>query len=263
MDADGFVIVKTKKRGSKKVSSSVEKRTTILNTNEGDVTIDKEVVLARVQKAKDDLKDSLYFKQFLEDFKDLTKARQIDKIYCFGLGHFSDSVTAKYQFALLLCISEALELPRSEIFLCDPIFYKDEVTLLESEYSVQVIKDNIECLISCESSYLIILPHCPAQMTNNLLFANWRPGSLQNLILFANSVSNTANRPHENLVFIDKVVENGLLEEFPIKNSFKFQDIFNDMSLHKFKKSSFTDDSSFWDLPKPVYESRNLEFITK
>ena len=255
MDSDGFTIVKSK--GSKKRPK--EKRTTIIATDEN-IQIDKKTVISRVAAAVKDLETSEYFQIVLEKLK---KSGKFSNIYCFGLGHFGDSVTAKYQFALLLCIKDSLKVDQSKVFLSDPAFYKDEVDLLKDEYNLNVITENIECHLPCETPSLVILPHCPKQMTNNLLYSNWKPELLENLCIIGNSITNIVNNINSNkLSFVNAVVDHNLLEESSLRNCFKYQDIFNDLSLHTFKVPD-NQDSSVWSLTKPVYSQTDLEFITK
>ena len=255
MDSDGFTIVKAK--GSKKRPK--EKRTTIITSDEN-TSIDKKTVISRVATAVNELETSEYFQIVLEQLK--TKVN-FSAIYCFGLGHFGDSVTARYQFALLLCIKTSLKVDESRIFLSDPAFYKDEIDLLKEEYKLNVITENIECHQPCETPSLVILPHCPKQMTNNLLYSNWNPKLLKNLSIIGNSITNiVSNINSSGLSFVNAVVDQNILEETSLKNCFKYQDIFNDLSLHTFNISQNLD-SSVWTLSRPVYNEADLELITK
>lgn len=151
---DGFTIVKSK-----------EKRTTIITSDEN-TPIDQKTVISRVAAALKELETSEYFHFVSSELK--TKVN-FSNIYSFGLGHFVDSVTASYQFALLLCIKSYLEVYESKIILSDTAFYKDEVDLLKDEYKLKVITKNIECHQPRETPSLVILPHCPKQMTTNIL----------------------------------------------------------------------------------------------
>ena len=258
MESDGFTIVKSKK-SNKKGIKQIEKRTTVIHDTEN-IEIDRNKVIDRIKNAKIELEQSDYYKQVIKDVNNNVNDEEISELYCFGLGHFSDSVTAKFQLCLLLSIAEALNISKSNIFLSDPAFYKVEIEMLKEDFSLNVIEENLECFLECDKKTLIFLPHCPKQMTNNLLFSNWNPSTLPNVILISNSLSNTANGLHKNISFIQDVVEAKIVQETCLENTFKFQDIFNDLSLHCFKVSENRNDG-FWNKPNPSYDVEDLEFI--
>ena len=84
----------------------------------------------------------------------------------------------------------------------DPIFFCSEVKLLR-RLKLEVISENLECKLKCQvhTSHchnfyddqicklqvptIIFLPHCPKQLTNNLLYANWSPEGLTKWVDFA------------------------------------------------------------------------------
>lgn len=219
--------------------------------------IDKSSIVSRIKAARSDLLSSAYWTEFVSVL-DLS-LKEVETIFCFGLGHFCDSVTAKYQFALLLCIQETYDI--QDIQLSDPIFYQCEKDLLREEYHLNVVPENSECRQPCSKPSLVFLPHCPKQMTNNLLFSNWDPRLLSNLFLISNSISNI--NKNEDLYFIQAATTENLVEEKSLKNIFKYQDIFNDLSLHLFHASKINSNSSFWrNFSEPQYSDEDVEFIT-
>ena len=254
MEQDGFTVVKNKRGTRKKCHGS--KRTTIIeDTSEPD--IDKSSVVKRIEAARAELLTSEYWSEFLSISENILA--KVEKVYCFGLGHFCDSVTARYQFALLLCIQHSHGI--KDIELSDPIFYQCEVDLLREEYKMEVVTENSECQQPCTVPSLVFLPHCPRQMTNNLLFSNWDPELLSNLHLISNSLSNINS--NKDLYFVQTVIEEKLVEEKSLKNIFKYQDIFNDISLHLFSTSKTSRDSKLWsNISKPQYSQGDVEFIT-
>lgn len=261
MDSDGFTIVKKNKCARNKYRKS-EKQTTVISGDQN-VEVDKNIVKARVKAASDDLLTSEYLSGAIAAIKKCHDTLPLVQIYCFGLGHFSDSVTAKYQFALLLCIKSALHIEDSRIFLGDPVFYEAETEILRSEYNFNVLSENIECHLPCPASTLVFLPHCPKQMTNNLLHSNWSPNLIQNLLILSNSVTNIANSLNSSGVhFITAAVEHKIVQETEIKNCFRFPDIFNDLSLHSFTIPSDLDDT-VWRITRPEYDENDVEFIRK
>ena len=97
-------------------------------------------------------------------------------------------------------------------------------------------------------------------MTNNLLFSNWEPWLLSNLFLISNSLSNINN--NEDLYFIKTANREKFVEEICLKNIFKYQDIFNDLSLHRFTIHNSSLESPVWsNFTKPQYNDNDVEFI--
>ena len=263
MEADGFKLVKKKKASKRNFKCNPEKRTTEI-TGDENVKIDKDEVKLRIHAAIVDLSLSEYFSEVLKTLNTvIAEGVSLGALYCFGLGHFCESVTAKYQFAFLMALKEALGILNSKIFVSDPIFYKDEEAILSELYGLNVITENLECFVPCQEPSLIILPHCPKQLTNNLLFSNWKPRLLENILLISNSLTNISESVRSsNVKFINAVVEHNILEEKIIRNSFKFSDIFNDLSLHSFKFQENID-KNIWLMPRPVYDEADGEFISK
>ena len=254
MEEGGFTVVK-KKKGARKKGTGLKRTTVIADNSEPD--IDKSSVVTRIEAARQELLSSEYWAEFVAVSESALK--KVEAIYCFGLGHFCDSVTAKYQFALLLCIQETFNI--DEVQLSDPVFYQCERDLLTDHYHLVVLSHNSECHQPCSSPALVFLPHCPRQMTNNLLFSNWEPRLLSNLLLISNSLSNINN--NEDLYFIKTASREKFIEEICLKNIFKYQDIFNDLSLHCFSTDNSSPDCSVWsDITPPQYNDDDVEFIT-
>ena len=254
MEEGGFTVV-TKKKGARKRGPGLKRTTVIADNSEPD--IDKSSVVARIETARKELLSSEYWTEFLAVSE--SALEKVEAVYCFGLGHFCDSVTAKYQFALLLCIQETFNIV--ELQLSDPVFYQCERDLLTSHYHLAVLSENSECQQPCTSPALVFLPHCPRQMTNNLLFSNWEPRLLSNLFLISNSLSNI--NINGELYFIKTASREKFVEEICLKNIFKYRDIFNDLSLHRFTTHHSSPDCPVWsDFSKPQYNDDDIEFIT-
>ena len=130
-------------------------------------------------------------------------------------------------------------------------------------FGLNVITENLECYVPCQEPSLIILPHCPKQLTNNLLFSNWKPRLLENILVISNSLTNISESVQSsNVKFIHAVVEHNILDEKKLRNSFKFSDIFNDLSLHSFKVMENVEED-IWRMQRPVYDDADVEFISR
>jgi len=252
MDLDGFTVVK--KGGRRKTF----KRTTVLASQEdqqGELDLDKEAL--KVAQAVEELRKSQLFANLS------VHLAKCEELWCFGLGHIAGCVSARFQLALLLLIREFLQIPEERAFVNDPIFFCGEVELLR-RLKLEVISENLECKLKCQVPTTVFLPHCPKQLTNNLLYANWSPEGLSRLSLISNSFSSTVERGvksdiERNAQLLSSLVEAEMVEEVVMSNTFRFEDVFNDMALHQFSGMSGAKEG-FWDVKPPEY-SEDAEFI--
>lgn len=111
------------------------------------------------------------------------------------------------------------------------------------------------------------MPHCPHQLVNNLLYANWTAESLANCYIVCNSISESLSTfaptyVDNNLTFIRDA--QSICTEIPIPNCFSdHPDIFNDIALHVFSRKSFeTLGEDFWlDISVPTYTEKDYVSI--
>lgn len=186
----------------------------------------------------------------------------IEQIICFGIGHISSCSIARHQLAYILAIRKEFNIKSIE-------FHEPTLTSLEKsilvEFNCKIYPINLEGkrLIDQQST-ILYLPHCPKQLTNNLLWRNWTATSLQNIALlignsFASIIESTPER------FLKQDAEY-LLKIFPFTteikfpNNFRHTDIFNDLSIHLFKVN--TVDVAIWtDNCEPKYLDSCTELI--
>lgn len=169
---------------------------------------------------------------------------------------------ARYQLGLLLCLKD---LYKVKIRVFDPIFRQQEIDLLEG-FGFEVLIKNSEGKYPVEKTTLFFLPHCPKQLSNNLIWANWSL-NLSNCIIVANSFTNileTNNKKaiEENAGYILRISPH--LLELAIINTFRYYDIFNDLALHVFpykKLRLLSDDFWKYNHQEPDYHRNDLEFV--
>nr|XP_026489827.1 SRR1-like protein isoform X1 [Vanessa tameamea] len=260
-DSDGFQIVKIKK-GLKNKSTKVPCKNIYFEKQENKIDIDKSY--RRIQICVKDLEVSEYWKNVTKAVSNTLKHKKIVEIVCFGLGHIGECNISRYQLALLLCLKNTFK--PEKIFVHDPIFYLDECEILK-KFELNVIEENTEgsYIINRHGVTLVYLPHCPKQLTNNFLWSNWTE-NLENCILLCNSftslIENNINRVvNETVPFIYKIYP--FVHEVLLENTFTYNDIFNDSSLHHFPSDKLKLlPKGFWDKQeKPKYENTE-EFIT-
>lgn len=225
-----------------------------------------QLVFSKLNEARSDLNASEFLADVfrgLEESSRLLDSDQIVDILCYGLGNFSDNRQARYQLALLLILKDRLK--PSEVCFYDPLFFKSEIRYLETS-GCRVLLENEEGKRRIRVTTLAYFPHCPKQLTNNFLFANWGL-EIKNSILFSNSFklileSHTSDTIGSTAAYINKI--NPYTREIELRNSFKYTDIFNDSSIHIFTEDSLRRvPESFWkEREEPVYSKDDIEFVT-
>lgn len=209
---------------------------------------------------KQDLQNSEFLSQSLELLK--TAGSTIKEIVCLGIGHISDCSIAKHQLAFISIIAENFGVT---VKFFDPVLTPEEKEVLQ-QLNHTVLDENKEGKYVAEHPTLFYLPHCPKQITNNLLFANWTPEQIKNVFLICNSFKTIIETTPErflrpNAHFILEI--SPFASETGIENNFRFTDIFNDFSVISFPVSKLElIPSSLWlDHPLPVYTEEDLELI--
>ena len=258
MDSDGFTIVRSSGRRVK-----TSPRTTILAETRDRDEIDVTESIRKIHAASTDLKASIFFDKLCVT---LQETRKCEAIWCFGLGHIGECVTARYQLALLLLLKDVLDVPSAKVFVNDPIFFSEEVEILQ-KLELNVALENIECKLACRQPAFLFLPHCPRQLSNNLLFSNWSGNLLANITVLANSFNSIVARSsrkelEQSAPLVQKVVEAGLVQERVVENTFRFEDIFNDSSVHVFSGMEGMGES-FWEVEEQEYLEGDTEFIRR
>lgn len=198
-----------------------------------------------------------------EGFKELNNP-ELNDLYCLGIGHVSERIVSRYQLALFLALRNKLKI--NEVFVYDPVLWDVEKEIL-NELGITVTETNLEGKYNVRTDAVAIfyLPHCPKQLTNNLLWSNWGL-RLSNCIIISNSFSNIVDNLSKqqltkNANYISDILPHTL--ELAVINSFKYYDVFNDTAIHMFpvnRLSLISED--FWrnrDEPNYLDDS---EFVT-
>ncbi|XP_065169454.1 SRR1-like protein isoform X1 [Atheta coriaria] len=263
----------TYKRKSKPQQPSITQQLADISLNIDD--FDKNKAIRRVLEAKDDILASDYYSNVqasvrealsllqhknLETQTEKSKQIQIKELICFGIGYVSDSMISRYQLALILILKEVYNIAKVKI--CDPILTSNDFLVLE-HFEIEIIKENIEAKYIAHDYTLFYLPHCPKQLSNNLLWANWSKNSLENCIIISNSFqslieNNTKQNLIDNAQFVYKI--SPFVQEIAIFNTFKYYEIFNDAAMHVFPNLSLIAEDFWFDVKEPKYLS-DIEYI--
>lgn len=225
-------------------------------------------VSRRILTAKNDILESDFYcslKATIREGLDILGNPELKEIISYGLGHFSNCMISRYQFALLLCLKDQFNIVT---YLYDPLFYSIEKQILE-EFDCTLIKQNEEGKrkVLSDVPTLLFFPHCPKQLTNNFLYTNWSPKNLRNCLIIGNSfnkiVETTPTRILSNEAqYILNIAP--YVDELYMINTFKYTEIFNDTSLHIFQEDKLRlIDPDFWtNIEEPTYPEEDCEFIT-
>lgn len=179
-------------------------------------------------------------------------------IVCYGLGQFSFCVIARYQLGLLLLLKSILH--STHVYIYDPQFSLEEIDFLK-DLGMEVLSVNEEAKRQLKKKSVCFMPHCDLPLYNNILWANWSVKCLSKLVIIGNSFKNyklndARGRLKEKAKYVH--LANKFLTEIRMNNTFRFSDIFNDLSFHYFKLNSLNRASDhspcLWtDLDEPGY----------
>lgn len=218
-----------------------------------------------MHETQTDLELSAYYENATEKLQSTLKPFDNTKVHliCIGIGHFSDCSISRHQLAFILSIKQRFGFASIEFH--EPILTRAEIGILQ-QLNCSVAAKNLEGKVQIDKPTLVYAPHCPKQLINNLLWRNWNVDSLQQLVYVGNSFLNIVNSTPSRFLGVDAAFILKLqpfCEEIQLNNSFKFTDIFNDTSVHRFAAVA-TQDQEFWDkeCEEPIYGSDNLELIT-
>lgn len=224
----------------------------------------------RIIDLKCDLKQTTYFENCARELKRIlaeTNQSSFGEIVCFGIGHIGDCSISRHQLAFILAIKAEFN-----VALCtfhEPILTLSEQRILQ-KLECAIHSENLEGKLTIESKSLVLIysPHCPKQLTNNLLWRNWSTERLSNIIYVGNSFSNLLQSTPLRFLNIDaKFIVNiaPLTREIVLENKFKYSDIFNDTSIHTFPSETLAEQTAdFWSesAKEPIYSTQAIELIT-
>lgn len=229
-----------------------------------EVEFDSDKLIRRIAEAECDLQDSSFFTGAIEKILPVLKQAHIREIVCLGLGKLVECNISRYQLAFVRCLQRRLALEKVQYF--DPVFTNQEKEILRQLDGI-VLEENLEGKYAARQNTLFYLPHCPKQISNNLLWKNWNLEKLGRIYLICNSfeqiITNSPERfLQNNAHYILQIAENTV--EVPIENNFKYTDIFNDTSFHYFNTTLLqSEGSSFWEATEPNYTEEDLELISR
>lgn len=208
------------------------------------------------------LKES--FAKIISNVDENSPAVTPKRLVCLGIGPFTRNFQALHQLAFILCTQSHFEIQEAIYF--DPVFRQSEKEILQ-KLKCLVMTENCEGKYEADVYTLFYLPHCPNCLTNNLLWRNWQPDLLSNVILINNSFESLSCSKPERLLRLDAAYILDIMpygEELPLDDDYEVQNIFNDLSVHIFPRGKLKlDDAAFWTKKEaPKYNDNDGEMIS-
>lgn len=274
---DGFVLVtRGRRKHRNKTKKNLRRDITPENaTQEYEVNYEVEH-LFRTLRNTFKFKDTSIIKFLSKHLKkSLTtlESNDISEIVCYGLGQFSQSRSSRYQLAFLLYLKVRYSNARVHVY--DPAFRPEEKQILR-DLGLEIIERNEEGkrVLHRDRTTLVFMPHCPRELMNNFLYANWGE-RLSNCILLSNSFSKIIDDVNclreETLIRLVNyiyriqpcVTEIQLDNLITDEHGCSYQYAFNSMSIHIFpKKDLLKVPTDFWNCrEEPQYLNCKGEMI--
>ncbi|XP_056585865.1 SRR1-like protein isoform X2 [Triplophysa dalaica] len=187
---------------------------------------------------------------------------------CYGLGNFASCISARYQLAMLLLLLETLQIPAGSCCVYDPAFSVSECNALR-ELGFNVLTENEEGKRAVSQPTLFYLMHCGKALYNNLLWKNWSPQTLPNIVIIGNSFHGIQERMlqrefERDYSFLSYVIR--VCEETSLACSQRFLDVFNDTALVQFPPENLNrlGDCTWTETSEPLYQHcKDLEIILR
>lgn len=228
------------------------------------------MLFRRIKDIESELKPTVYFENCVKELKQILDAASqstLSDIVCFGIGHFGDCVISRHQLAFIVAIKSEFSVNRCTFH--EPILTRTEQRILQKLHC-EVHLENLEGKLAIETNSLTLIysPHCPKQLTNNLLWRNWTVERLEKIIYVGNSFTNLLQSTPSRFLNIDAkfiVKIQPLTREIVLENKFKYTDIFNDTSIHTFPSEQLRElPNDFWteNSHEPIYSAQAIELIT-
>ncbi|XP_072766925.1 SRR1-like protein isoform X1 [Anoplolepis gracilipes] len=264
-ETNDFVLVTRRRRHRAKKNLCGDVTTQRVATQNCEV--DRELLLRTLGNTLIEVRDTSFTKFVLSQLTEsliVLESNDISEIVCYGLGRFSQHRSPKCQLALLLCLKARYA--NACVHVYDPAFCPEEVQVLRA-LGLEIIETNEEGkrIVYRNKTTLVYMPHCSRQLTNNFLYANWGDG-LSNCILLANSFSGIVdNSLHRDVLNVASYILRirPYVTEIQLENSFTYEEVFNDLSIHIFTKQDLLKvPADFWNSrDEPQYLADDVEFI--
>lgn len=183
-------------------------------------------------------------------FRSVLGAEKMMQMVIYGIGSIELYEPPRLQLSIAILMKRDFSwIGSMEVF--DPILSVTESRVLEA-LGCSVMSINEHGRREALKPTMFFMPHCEAELYNNLLRANWKPNLLKNMVLFGNSFE--TYEQHVSLCKDSPIVNSvgNILAVRRFTNEFRIETISDDYY------NAFHDSS--WHFFSPVHETE-LQFI--
>jgi hypothetical protein len=238
--ADEWVVVKGRRRASRSAkqawTANAQRPPISSDTTPRDKDIAK--LLNDIKNARAGLCESAFYSSLLGVLTKAITLSKVQRLVTYGLGSFAQPGSAhiRYQAALMIQLSVLMPNLRSPPESYDPVYTSLDKVVLSSLGTRVLAIDQRGERVAHEPTFFY-MPHCEIELTLALLACNLASGTLQNVMILGNSLSQYRDRfsmtkRMESLLLSIRVHELRCPEHgFPVTSAF------NDMSIHAFSVS--------------------------
>lgn len=160
-----------------------------------ETTPEKELqLMQKMQISIEKLEKSPFFRAFLDQihtseasecFRKITRSEHKLKMVIYGIGSIESFESPRLQLSLAILMKRKLDwVGDMEVF--DPIISLTESKVME-ELGCRVLSVNEQGKRQVTNPILFFMPHCEAELYENLLKTNWRCDMLNQIVLLGNS----------------------------------------------------------------------------
>ncbi|KAK1435998.1 hypothetical protein QVD17_01772 [Tagetes erecta] len=151
-------------------------------------------LMQKMQISIEKVEKSQFFSVFLDQictseasdhFSKITGSENKLKMVIYGIGSIESFESPRLQLSLAILMKRKLDWI-GEIEVFDPIISLTESKVLE-ELGCHVLSVNEQGMRKVVNPILFFMPHCEAELYDNLLKTNWKHDNLNKIILFGNS----------------------------------------------------------------------------
>lgn len=209
-------------------------------------------LMQKMQLCVQKLESSQFYHLLLDQMRALELSNCISRVLgsslkmqmvIYGIGSIESYEPPRLQLSLAILLRRKFNwIGDIEVF--DPIISSTESRVFES-LGCSVLLINEQGRRNALKPTLFFMPHCEAELYDNLLHANWRIDLLKNIVLFGNSFGRYEQYVSEfkSLAFVDKVKHilavRRVIDEFEIKTiSDDYFAAFHDSSWHVLRLDS-------------------------
>jgi hypothetical protein len=162
-------------------------------------TMDLETLMNKMKHSIKSMEKSKFYREFLRQMNgsqimgEMRRVQQTDvnhvpfQMVLYGLGSIENSEASRLQLALAILMKKDSEWI-SEIEIYDPVLSPLDREVI-NRLGCTCLSHNENARRTAEAPTLFYMPHCPMDLYNNVLHANWTADNLNRIVVLGNPLS--------------------------------------------------------------------------